>query len=379
MHPEILLLEKIDLSSAVERCAETLRQGRLLVLPTETVYGLAALASNADAVSRLCSQKRRRKGHALPLAVSGVEMARDYVAAFPPIAERLARRFWPGPLTLVVEASHSEGKLRTLPKSALQAIMPFDTCGLRAPQNKLLLRIIDAVGVPLVLTSANISGNPPAVTAREAEEALGENVDLIVDGGATTYGVSSTVAQIKGNEISILREGVISLQNLQDFSRKTTLFVCTANMCRSPVAEALARKFVADEIGVSPDKIEDHGIRIISAGIKAPISYPAPPTVCQFARKLFGFSLDSHRSQSLDSSMICNSDNIFTMESAQRQALCALYPERSKHIMTLDPSGHDVPDPFGKSATAYRDCFKLIESLIKARLNQILEINVPER
>lgn len=372
MHSEILLLEKTGFSSVVERCAEALRQGRLLVLPTETVYGLAALASNSDAVSRLCSQKRRRKGHALPLAVSGVEMAREYVATFPPIAERLARRFWPGPLTLVVDASNSEGKLRSLPEPALQAIIPNNTCGLRAPRNRLLLGVVETIGIPLVLTSANISGSPPATTALEAQKTLGEHVDLIVDGGPTTYGVSSTVAKIKENEISILREGVLSLQNLRDSALKTTLFVCSANMCRSPVAEALARKVVADKLGVSPDKIEDNGIRIMSAGIKAPISYPAPPKVCQLAREIFGLSLDSHRTKSLDADMIRVSDVIFTMENAQRQALRALYPERSSDIMTLDPSGHDVADPFGKSADIYRDSFKHIESLVKARLNLIL-------
>ena len=372
MHSEILLLEKIGVSSAVERCAEALRQGRLLVLPTETVYGMAALASNSDAVSRLCSHKRRRKGHALPLAVSGVEMAREYVASFPPVAERLARRFWPGPLTLVVKASNSDGKLRSLPDSALQAIMPYDACGLRAPQNELLLRILEAIGIPLVLTSANISGSPPAVTALDAQKTLGEHVDLIVDGGPATYGVSSTVAAVKGNEISILREGVLSLQNLQDSAFKTTLFICSANMCRSPVAEALAKQIVADNFGVSPDKVEDYGIRIMSAGINAPISYPAPPKVCRLARKLFGLSLDSHRSKVLDADMIRVSDNIFTMENAQCQAIRALYPERSSSIMTLDPSGHDVDDPFGKSINMYHDSFKLIESLIKERLNLIL-------
>ena len=372
MQPKVLLLEKADVSDVVAQCVCALRQGALLVLPTETVYGLGALASNADAVSRLCVQKERQLGHALPLAVSSFAMAREYVDDLSPLAERLARHFWPGPLTLVVDASHSSGKLQTLPKGALNAIMPRQTCGFRVPRNDFLCRVIDAVGAPLVLTSANLSGRSPALTAQEAKESLGPRVDLVVDGGPATYGLSSTVAKLSGKEITILREGVISSENLQNAAIKTNLFVCAANMCRSPVAEVIARKIIAERLNIPPDELEANGVRVVSAGIIAPISRPAPPVVRRFVQKFYGVTLDSHLSKGIDSSLVRYADNIFTMEKAQSETLRALYPEHADRITTLDPSGHDVADPFGGTGKDYRTCFKTIESLVKIRLNQLL-------
>ena len=372
MKPEIISIEKIDVAEVVERCERALRQGKTLALPTETVYGLAALVTDAEAVARLCSRKERRQGHALPLAVSGLNMAKEYVANLPSVAERLARRFWPGPLTLVVDSSQSEGNLKTLPEEVLRAVAPQNTCGFRTPQNDFLLRLINAVNVPLVLTSANISGRPPARSAQGAIEALGDRVDLVVDGGVANFGTPSTVVKLIGNEISVLREGVLSTEMVQDAAIKTILFVCAANLCRSPVAEAIARKLIADKLSVPPDKIEAYGIRVTSAGISAPTSRPAPPSVCRLARKLYNLDLGSHRSKGVDVSLVRCADHIFTMESAQRDALRALYPEHANRIVTLDPAGNDVFDPFGGTGRKYRVCFKLVESLIKARLDQLL-------
>lgn len=373
MHPDFISIEKTGVSDAVARCSRALRQGKLLVLPTETVYGLGALASNADAVARLCQRKERRQGHALPLAVSGFKMVKEYVADFPPIAERLARRFWPGPLTIVVNLSQSEDKLKTFPEDSLRAIAPQNTCGFRAPQNDFLLSVINAVNAPLVLTSANISGRSPATSAQEAKEALGDRVDLVVDGGIATYGTPSTVVKVIKNEISILREGALSLDALRDATIKTTLFVCAANLCRSPVAEAIARKLVAEELNTPPESIEARGIRVESAGIYASDSRPAPSSVCRLMQKLYGLALDSHRSKGVDASLIRDADNIFTMEKTQCLALQSLYPEHADRIATLDPSGCDVADPFGGPGKGYRVCFKRIESLVKSRLSQILK------
>ena len=372
MLPEILSLEKVNVSEAVGRCADSLLRGKLLVFPTETVYGLAAIASNANAVSRLCIEKERRQGHALPLAVSGFEMVREFVSDAPPLAERLARRFWPGPLTLVVDASESGGKWRSFSKDALKAIMPQNSCGFRAPQNDFLLNVIRRVGVPVVLTSANISGRPPATTVKEAIESLGDRVDLYVDGGPAAYGQPSTVAKIDENGITILREGAVSSKALKNASVKTIMFVCSANRGRSPMAEGITKVILGKELGVSPDKLEENGFRVISSGTDAYESLPATPPVIRVMEDDYGLSLKQHRSKRVTLEMLKDLDVVFTMEIAHRDLLHRLYPDGANRIITLSPDEKDIADPYGSSVKEHRKCARQLESLIKARLGMIL-------
>ena len=180
MQPNIVSLRSVkDDEEVVALCVETLRKGRLVVFPTETVYGLAALASSAEAVERLCVEKGRRAGHALPIAISGYNALKRYVPNAPKLALRLANRLWPGPLTLVLDASASDGALNNLPEQSRKAIMPEGTVGIRTPQNAFLLRVLKSLDEPIVLTSANLSGKTPAKSASEARDALGEKPDLI--------------------------------------------------------------------------------------------------------------------------------------------------------------------------------------------------------
>jgi tRNA threonylcarbamoyl adenosine modification protein (Sua5/YciO/YrdC/YwlC family) len=176
MPPEIISLHELkDDAEAVELSVKTLRQGKLVVFPTETVYGLAALASDANAVKRLCDEKGRSAMHALPIAISGSEALKRYAPDLPPLALRLTRRFWPGPLTLVLDVADSSSELNKLPKESLMAIMPEGAVGFRTPKNNFLLRALQILDEPIVLTSANLSGKAPATSALEAQDALGKS------------------------------------------------------------------------------------------------------------------------------------------------------------------------------------------------------------
>jgi len=122
-----------NLDEIIHQSVTCLRQGGLVVLPTETVYGIAALASNESAVKRLMDVKGRRDGHALPLAIAGYEMLSDYVPTPGVLGQRLARRVWPGPLTLVFDGTATDSFFTGYPLSIRQAIMPEGTVGLRVP------------------------------------------------------------------------------------------------------------------------------------------------------------------------------------------------------------------------------------------------------
>ncbi len=222
----------------IYRIVESLKLGGILVLPTETVYGLAVLLSRPNAVARLSNFKGRKPGHAFSLAVPEYSWVRKILPQISPLAERFARRCWPGPLTLVLDDSPLG---ITIPEAIRQLIAPNGTLGIRVPSHQVTCSILDAVGEPIVLTSANISGSSPACTAHEATESLPAGVDIVVDGGPCEYSEASTVVRVRGWDYEILREGVIKAPILHQLASRMVIFACTGNTCRSPMAEVICR------------------------------------------------------------------------------------------------------------------------------------------
>ena len=390
MKPEFIALrgENVDETAAVRRVVDALRDGKTVVLPTETVYGLAASASNAAAVERLIAAKGRPAGRPLALAISGADVLERYAPSVPTLAKRLARRLWPGPLTLVLDASDPASELARLPETSKKAILPEGKAGFRVPRNAFVLNVLEALGEPIVLTSANLSGEPPATSAADAKVGLDDRPDLIVDDGEAAFGEPSSVVEIgKTGEIGkdgdgfgkILREGAISAEKLRDFSAKVVLFVCTGNTCRSPMAEAIAKKEVAARLGIdaqTPDeldaKLQERGIWIASAGVAAADFSPASANARTVVREDFGTSLDRHAAQSVTPSLVRVADLILTMGRSHRAALLAEFPEAAERVELLRPDGGDVADPFGGSVEVYRRCAQEIAAAIRERLPKLM-------
>lgn len=190
----------------IPRAAQMIREGRLVAFPTETVYGLGANALDPEAIARIYEAKGRPASSPLIVHVDSPEMARELVSEWPAEADLLVRRYWPGPLTLVLNKS-------ACVPDALSA--GLGTVGLRVPAHPLVLELIRAAGVPIAAPSANRFTRLSPTTAEHVRRGLGGRVDLILDGGPTTVGIESTVLSLAGPRPVLLRPGMISRQELE--------------------------------------------------------------------------------------------------------------------------------------------------------------------
>jgi len=191
---------------ALEHAAALLRAGKLVAFPTETVYGLGANALDAAAVEAIYPAKGRPRVSPIIVHVASYEMAQGLVTGWPPEAETLARRFWPGPLTLVLP------KAPVVP-DIVTAGLP--TVGVRMPAHPVALELIRRAGVPVAAPSANRFTRLSPTRAEHVEQAFGEEVALILDGGPTQVGIESSVLALTGGAPRLLRPGMVSREDIE--------------------------------------------------------------------------------------------------------------------------------------------------------------------
>jgi L-threonylcarbamoyladenylate synthase len=200
MKTEILAASAAD---TLSRALAVLQAGSLVAFPTDTVYGVGALAFDGKAVESIYAAKDRPVEKAIPILISDVTELEKVGIGIPENAWKVASRFWPGPLTILVP------KRPELPES----VSATTTVGVRVPDHEVAQALLRAAG-PMAVTSANISGAQSPVSAEEVREQLGGRIPLIIDGDQTPGGVPSTLVDCTGPELKILREGPISLEDL---------------------------------------------------------------------------------------------------------------------------------------------------------------------
>ena len=188
----------------IPQARAVLNKGGLVAFPTDTVYGVGTLVFDGPAVESIYRAKDRPIEKAIPVLIGDAEDMEKVGMNIPETAYRLAARFWPGPLTVVIP------KKPTLPES----VSATATVGVRVPDHEVARTLLRAAG-PMAVTSANISGQPSPSTAEEVFAQLGGRIDLIIDGGKTPGGVPSTVIDCTENDLKILRAGPISLEAIR--------------------------------------------------------------------------------------------------------------------------------------------------------------------
>ena len=356
----------IDLKSAedprdvVHRAVEALSAGKVIAIPTETVYGLAVNGLHPEAVRRLIEIKGRSQDKPLAIAIKSLDDALDYVPNMSVLARRVARRSWPGPITLVLDVDHPDSVIHRLDDSVKNATISNGTVGLRVPAHELTLQIMRLCAGPTLLTSANLSGGPEAIDGKQVAEILGDQIDLIIDDGPTKFGKPSTVVQIRNNELTVLREGLVDEETIKRLTHFIALVVCTGNTCRSPMGEGLLEKRLAEELGCSIDSLDKKGIAVMSAGIAAMPGAPAAAQAIEVMNQM-GVDIADHSSQPITGRLAQFADIILTMTNGHRQALISHWPTLETRTKTVRRDGADVSDPIGCSIDVYQSTAQQID------------------
>jgi L-threonylcarbamoyladenylate synthase len=266
--------------SAVARAARLIEEGRLVAFPTETVYGLGARADQASAVQGIFRAKGRAATNPLIVHVAGVDEARALAQSFPPEAERLARAFWPGPLTLVVERR---------PGAVADEVAAFGpTVAIRVPAAPVARALLAACRLPIAAPSANRSTTISPTTAEHVTKTLGGRIDLVLDGGPCQHGIESTIVDVTTSPAVLLRPGAISLDALRQHVRLAdpgAVIVAEGERAPSPGTSARHYAPAASLVIVPRDELAAEVLRRRALGVQtgaidlSPGAALAPPAL----------------------------------------------------------------------------------------------------
>jgi L-threonylcarbamoyladenylate synthase len=330
----------------IAEAAHIVRQGGLVIFPTETVYGIAADSNNPKAMERLRAVKRRPDGKLFSILVAQRGIIENYSTYTHPNLYKVIDKYWPGPLTVIVPA-RQEG----------------ETIGIRMPDHTVALQLVEESGCTIAAPSANLEGKKAPTNCREALEDLDGLVDLALDGGPVDFGISSTVLDFTQARPTVTREGVIAQPDVdRTIAKKCVLFVCTGNSCRSVMAEYLLKAKL-----IGREDVEVH-----SAGTSVFLKSPASQETLAVLRGR-GINAGTHISRALGSIMLKKSDLIFAMTRAHRAQILERVPSVEKRVYLLKEFGAthhggeadlDVPDPIGQPHAAYEECLLTIEEAI---------------
>lgn len=335
-----MVLNIEDNEEFFDRLINTLKNGGVIALPTDTSYGLVADGTNPDAIARLNSlKKQNNKPYTLFIS-------KNYLPEYAVLVkEKIINYFIPGPMTVILKKKPGVN----LPGQDIKI-------GIRIPDADFIKKLLNIYKKPLAVTSATINNKPPFTSACKLMESFPE-VELVVDGGSL-FNSPTTVLDLTTTPPTILRKGRISVMEIEKIYGRTiifhsslkfnVLFVCTGNICRSPIARGILKMMVPEDYLV-----------INTAGIAAVDGLPASPNAQKIVQE-FGGSILDHRSRYLTKELIEEADLILVMEYRHYEAVIELSPQVVAKTFLLKEykrrtKYNEVSDPVGKELSAYRD------------------------
>lgn len=354
MQTEVIKIDPNNLNfEAIEKAASFIRQGKLVAIPTETVYGLAADYNNLEALQRLYEVKMRPRNKPFTVAVAAKDYLEHLAVEVPVVAYKFADKFWPGPLTLVLKSAN-----HNIPHEPRGK-----TIGLRIPRHTVTLHILEAVMADVALPSANPSDESPACSAEEALKYFDGKIDLVVDSGPAELGIESTVVDLTEIPFKILREGALTREIIENTAKtKRVLFVCTGNSCRSVMAEGLLRKALGER--------QHSNVEVLSAGIAAFNGLgPTQETLTLLAKE--GIDMSAHRSQRVSRIMLKSSDLILVMDEMHQSRILEISPNIQKRVYLLKEFAKiidndlNIGDPIGQGMDYYEKTFYTIKEAVE--------------